>query len=216
MARMAPKKETLPPGVVPSLRAIANASGLSNKVISEWKSRPGFPVRVDGNYDLWAICCWWHEQKRLQALKNQINVPEDLEPAEGDSVWLERYREARTHRENLKLEQERRNLLPRELVHTVLGQIAVLIRGVGERLQRNFGPDAALVLDTALIEAEALIEQVFGPEDDDIDGDNAADETAIAGTPGGASIIRLELQDAPSPDDAAVRGRGNHRPDRPV
>ena len=101
-------------------------------------------------------------------------------------------------------------------MHTVLGQIAVLIRGVGERLQRNFGPDAALVLDTALIEAEALIEQVFGPEDDDIDGDNAADETAIAGTSGGASIIRLELQDAPSPDDAAVRRRGNHRPDRPV
>lgn len=157
----------LPPGVVGTLRDLATACNYSVKQVSEWRHRPGFPVEGDGTYDVWAVCCWWHRQMAATAKKTPI--PEELEPNEGDSPWLEKYREARTHRENLKLEQERRNLIPRDVCHDTLMQIASLIRSAGETLQRQFGDDAGQVLDTMLGEAGKLVDAVFAADDDDPD-----------------------------------------------
>jgi hypothetical protein len=154
---------------VRTLRALALASGFTVKTVSEWKTVTTFPVRVDGSYDVWAVCCWYQQQKALTLAKRTATVPEELEPAEGDSPWLERYREARTHRENLKLEQERKNLLPRDLTHQTLMQIAFLLRQAGETLQRQFGEAAHLVLGSALSEADKIIDAVFGPDDDTAD-----------------------------------------------
>lgn len=161
----------LPPGVVRTLRALAEASNYSQKTISEWRNRPGFPVEGDGTYDIWAVCCWWHKQEALKAARKSANVPEELEPGAGDSPWLEKYREVKTHRENLKLETERKNLIPRQSVHDMLMQIANLIRGAGETLQTQFGPAALDVLDTTLTEAETIINAAFGPDDSDSDSD---------------------------------------------
>lgn len=168
------KTKTLPPGVVGTLRDLAAAALVSTKTVSEWRSRPGFPVEADGTYDVWAVSVWWHKQQALASKSRAVPIPSEMDGGEGDSPWLERYREARTHRENLKLETERRNLLPRELVHDTLMQMASIIRGVGETLQRQFGEGAYSLLETRLDEADSLISVIFG---DDSDADIGALET---------------------------------------
>lgn len=166
-------KKQLPPGVVGTLRDLAVAALVSPKTVSEWRSRPGFPVEADQTYDVWAVCVWWHKQQSLAAKTRAVPIPPEMDGGEGDSPWLERYREARTHRENLKLEEERRSLIPRELVHETLQQMASIIRGAGETLQRQFGEGAYSLLEARLDEADTLITVVFGDKSD-IDGDPEA------------------------------------------
>jgi len=174
-----PPPKTLPPGIVGTLRDLSLAAGYSIKTVSEWKNRPGFPVEGDGTYDVWAVCCWWNKQ--LQMAVKKTPIPEELEPGEGDSPWLEKYREARTHRENLKLEQERKNLIPRQLCHDTLLAIASLIRTASETLQRQFGPDALQVLDATLTECGKLVDATFGADDDDPDSDDGPESDGAQG-----------------------------------
>lgn len=51
-------------------------------------------------------------------------------------------------------------LLPRAEVHELLAQLAKIIRGAGERLEKQFGPQAASILDVALSDYDSVIAQI--------------------------------------------------------
>ena len=85
---------------------------------------------------------------------------------EGSSPALEAYRVERAALAKLDRLERERALLPREAVHTALARVAAVIRGTGESLQRQFGPEAQQTLNEALDDAEREIDSLCGPLDD--------------------------------------------------
>ena len=77
----------------------------------------------------------------------------------------ERLRTAKADLEELKLARERRESIPREEIHGTLGRLAVILRGAGEVLQREFGKEAQAVLDAALDEFEEAVKKSYGNSD---------------------------------------------------
>lgn len=77
------------------------------------------------------------------------------------SPALEQYRKHRAAMALLDLRERRGSLLPRERLHALLVRLAALIRSAGEILQRQFGSDAATVLEEALNDADADIDRFF-------------------------------------------------------
>lgn len=67
-----------------------------------------------------------------------------------------------------RLEREG-GLVPRDSSREALGRIAVIIRGAGEALQRQFGPEAADVLFEAMDDAEREIDRFFGANGQEVE-----------------------------------------------
>ena len=90
-------------------------------------------------------------------------------PGMEDGLWLgggsspafERWREARATLAELDLAKRQGQLLGRNEVHEMLGRVASILRGAGDMLQREFGPEAHRVLDEALDDAEREIAGQF-------------------------------------------------------
>ena len=128
---------------------VAAYFGVGLRTVAAWMAA-GCPGRP-GTYDLAAIHAWRDAQRRRD--------PDQL--LQGTtSPALERYREERAKLARLDRLERERQLIPRDEIHVLLAQIAQLIRGAGEILQRNYGPDAQQTLDEALDEAAALIESL--------------------------------------------------------
>ena len=70
--------------------------------------------------------------------------------------------------------------MPRVYVQEGLGRIAALLRGMGEVLQKTYGPDALRLLDETLDDAEREMERLFGSgvqgADSDETGENLEEE----------------------------------------
>lgn len=64
------KKRDLPPGVVSSVDDLAVALGYHRRTVQEWKSKNGFPIRHDGNYEILRVHEWrekrWFSEKLTQ------------------------------------------------------------------------------------------------------------------------------------------------------
>ena len=91
--------------------------------------------------------------------KYKLAGADDDDPmfAGANSPQLERYRKIKTDLLELQLGKERKQLLSREFVHEIHVQVAALLRGAGETLQRKHGQDAADVLNMALDDGDRLI-----------------------------------------------------------
>jgi hypothetical protein len=87
-----------------------------------------------------------------------------LSGAAPDSPGLERYREARADMAEMERDRLRLNLIPREELDPALAQFAGLLRRAGEALKRQFGNDAAALLNEAVDEAEAGWRTLLGVE----------------------------------------------------
>lgn len=88
-----------------------------------------------------------------------------------NSPALERYREEKAKLARLDRLERERNLLPRSQVHDVLTRMASLLRGAGDTLQRQFGPDALGVLHEALDDVDRELTEFLGDtHGDDVDG----------------------------------------------
>ena len=77
------------------------------------------------------------------------------------SPALERYREARAEREELLVAQLRGDLVDRREFQALLLRTAHILRGCGEALQRQFGPDAQGILDESIDDVEREVQRHF-------------------------------------------------------
>ena len=134
-------------------------SGRQAKVINEQASRYGLPFGGPV-VDLPEFVRAFHDFLAASAQK-LAREPDDLLEG-GPSPALERYRQERAELARLDRMERQRQLLPRDAVRESLARIASLIRQAGERLEREFGPQAAGCLYEALDEAQREIERAFG------------------------------------------------------
>ena len=91
-------------------------------------------------------------------------------PAEPASPELERWRKARADMAQLNLDQRLGDLVDRREFQPLLLRIAHIMRGCGDTIQRQYGPDAQNVLDEGIAEVLREIDRHFATYDD---GDGA-------------------------------------------
>ena len=88
----------------------------------------------------------------------------ELDPdSQGDSpAGLERFRLANAALKELELEERRQSLVDRGFMRTALEAIADTLRGAGDRLETEYGPDARGILDEALLAAQRTVAKYVG------------------------------------------------------
>lgn len=86
--------------------------------------------------------------------------PDELLLEEGDSPALERYRLAKAKLAELDLETRKGQLIERDKARDIFSRWAVLIRRMGERLAKRFGPDAAATVNETLDSCRAAVVEV--------------------------------------------------------
>jgi predicted transcriptional regulator len=126
--------------------AVAELFGVSTMAVSKWQ-KTGCPRNPDKSYDLKKVIAW-----------REAKAEQERTVAHADSPGLERYRLAKAEREELKLAQDRKELL---LVSDVSAGNVDRIRAVRAgliALKRGLAP-RVLELDenATLDEAESLI-----------------------------------------------------------
>lgn len=127
-------------------------SGRQDKVLNEQAARYGLPL-AGSTISLPNLARSIHDMlARYAPMLAGLNGAGDplLVGGAGDSPALERYRLARAKGEELTLLERQGELLRREIVHAELGRLAALLRAAGEQLDREFGPDAAQVINDTL------------------------------------------------------------------
>jgi hypothetical protein len=112
-------------------------------------------------------------------------APTDADPllADGDSPGLERYRNAKADLAEMERDRQRRRIVNVEEIEPALMQLAGVMRNASENLARQFGNDAAGIVNEAVDEWGVGVAKLF-----------AAAESGGAGDEGAAA-----------PVDAAVR-----------
>lgn len=121
---------------------------------------------MPGSAGAWCLeeCQAWVDEKvrhRGERRPRAAKPPTDPMLDGPSSPALEQYRKHRAAMALLDLRERRGNLLPRDQVHALLVRLAGLLRSAGEVLQRQFGVDAATVLEEALNDADADIDRFF-------------------------------------------------------
>jgi len=139
-------------------------SGRQAKVLREQAARYGLPFG-ERTVELPAVVRALHDFLAANAHKLAADEPDDP-PA------LEKKREEDWRMARLKRHILEGHYLPRATVHDALARLASRIRGCGETLQRQFGPEALKILDNALSDAQLEIDNLHpDPARDDSVGD---------------------------------------------
>lgn len=138
---------------------IASFCGVSIDTVKSWAKQrmPGQP----GMYDLGEIVRWL----RASGPWRQHQRPEFDDPllvADGESPGLERYRLAKAAIAELDLEERKESLLSRDKARAALIRWGSIIRRLGERLGKRFGPDASNAVNDALSECQHIVDHEFG------------------------------------------------------
>jgi hypothetical protein len=153
-------------------------SGRQTKVINEQAERYGIPFG-GAVIDLAKVVKSLHNFLADNALK--LARDDDPLMQGSGSPALEEYRKERAALARLDRLQREGVLMPRETARQALGQIASLLRGAGDTLQRQFGPAAVEVLYEALDDAQREIDRTFRDQIDGGTGNNHAAESPDAG-----------------------------------
>lgn len=133
-------------------------SGRQTKVLNEQAQRYGIPFG-GATINLPEVVKALHDFLADNAYK--LARDDDVMLQGGSSPALERYREERAEIARLDRMERQRALLPRDEVKQALGRVAMILRGAGETLQRQFGVEAGEVLFEALGDAQREIDQTF-------------------------------------------------------
>jgi hypothetical protein len=135
-------------------------SGRQWKVLAEQAERHGLPItgRV---LSLPRILRAFHDflaahKRALAASQGQ----DDPMMGGDESPALERYRGVRADQEELKLAAMRRELLPRQEIVAHLQRGQGIVRQAVEALQRQFGPEAAKLMNDAFEEAQRALDSL--------------------------------------------------------
>jgi hypothetical protein len=134
-------------------------SGRQAKVLIEQDERYGIPFG-GATVDLPKVIRAMHDF----LADNAVKLARDDDPLmQGTgSPALERYREERAALARLDRLEREGVLLPREKARQAMGQVAAVVRGAGDALQRQFGPAAVEILYEALDDAQREIDRTFG------------------------------------------------------
>jgi phage terminase Nu1 subunit (DNA packaging protein) len=135
---------------------VAEFFNVSVDTVKNWAKQkmPGKPK----GYRLDHIAIWLRtEGPGSKALRVQSDDPllED-----GDSPALERYRLAKAKLAELDLETRKGQLIERDKARDIFSRWAVLVRRMGERLAKRFGPDAAATVNETLDSCRAAVVEV--------------------------------------------------------
>lgn len=131
-------------------------SGRHDRVLNDQAKRYGVPVGRSP-INLEEVARWLHDFLAEHG-RRLARDPDSDELLEGPaSPALERYRQERATMAELDRREREGALLPREEVHETLGRIAHLLRSAGDMLRRQFGQDAADLLDEVLDDCEREI-----------------------------------------------------------
>ncbi len=117
---------------------------------------PGKP----GRYELSAIVQWLRNAGPWRPY-GRGDAPDDPLLAAGDSPGLERYRLAKAALAELELAERQQSLLPVDKVREALLRWATLLRRMGERLGKRFGPEASRTVNDTLDECDRVLKDAF-------------------------------------------------------
>lgn len=114
-----------------------------------------------------------------------------------DSPGLERYRAAKADITEMERDRLRKQLVKVDEIEPALQQLAGVLRDAGERLARQYGNEAAGILNEAVDEFARGVDGLLISNGDEYTTDNSGD--------GSAEADLGEHQGAEAPHDAAVR-----------
>lgn len=141
---------------------MADFCGVSIETVKNW-AKQGMPGTPNA-YDVSEIIQWL----RSVGPWRQHAKPDSDDPllsADGDSPGLERYRQAKAALAELELEERKGTLLSRDKARSTLGRWASIVRRLGERLGRRYGPEATTAVNDAILECQHVIDHEFGTSD---------------------------------------------------
>jgi hypothetical protein len=137
-------------------------AGRQTKVLHEQADAYGIPLR-GATIDLAAVIRWLHDflAEHKYALPAIVSG-EDGATSPRDKLTLEQIEvyKRRVVLLEQKIAREEAMLIPRHEIHELLVQLAKVLRGAGERLHKQYGEQAASILDAALSDYESTIMQL--------------------------------------------------------
>lgn len=139
-----------------SQEEVAIFFGHSLDTVKNW-SKQGMPGQR-GSWRLDLIAQWLRTDGPW---KRWDKATEDPLLADGDSPALERYRLAKAKHAELDLENRKGELIEVEKARDIFARWAVLIRRMGERLSKRFGPDAAATVNETLSECRSAVMEIL-------------------------------------------------------
>lgn len=143
--------------IVSTRKELAELFDVTEKAIGNWKLLPGCPGEIEGggyNLDDWIA---WRESEGLKGSETQTH--REAKRVEKEDVQIRREL-IKLRREELELDKEEGKLLPREVIHDGLGEMASIIRGgVADLRQRGYGEAADIVEDMVSQFVKALRER---------------------------------------------------------
>jgi phage terminase Nu1 subunit (DNA packaging protein) len=135
---------------------VARVLGVSGTAVGKFQHDPTFPeFDAKGEAEIYAVCVWWYLRKEAQPVPGD---PEMLAGTESDG--LERYRLARAQQEEIKLAEQRGQIVKltdfEETVQAILGPY----RRFAEHLKRVSGSDLWSMLEEANAEVLQGLERL--------------------------------------------------------
>ena len=132
----------------------AAALGITDRSFDRWRKEPGFPEPADGkSFDIDAIEEWsqGRDKKGSETDQNLSKI--------NQAIRLQKLAEIQKKNQLLQLtiDERNRDLLPREVVHEVLMEVAALIRGLGRSLQQSGNTAAAKMIDQQMLRVQTLV-----------------------------------------------------------
>lgn len=148
-----------------SQRDLAAALGVDQSTVQQWVRSGLARTKAGKNRFGYCIPCavaWRLDGRDVKA--EAVAALDDLMAGSGSgsSPALERYRLARAIAAEWDNETKKRSLVPRDKVRSGLGRFASILRQLGERLGRRYGPEAVLSVNDALDDCQRVIEDEFG------------------------------------------------------
>jgi phage terminase Nu1 subunit (DNA packaging protein) len=140
---------------------LARTIGVNPSTITKFKVDPTFPpFDKDGQIELYAGCVWWYLRKEASP------VPAEADMLAGtESDGLERYRLARAQQEEIKLAEQRGQIVRLndfdEMAQAVLGPY----RRLAEHVKRIGNADLWQLVEEANAEVASGLEKLYGHAD---------------------------------------------------
>lgn len=142
-----------------SLKILAETLGLQTRQI-EYYRRDGMPGS-QGSWDTSIIVPWIIAHVSGQKRKESRTQSEDDEEDQ-----LNRKRRIEADTLQIKLDILRGNVLPTDELKTVTSMMASMLRNLGEKFEKQFGVDAADLLNDSLDEIQASFNETVSIIDD--------------------------------------------------
>ena len=140
---------------------LARVIGVNPSTITKFKHDPTFPPGDrDGEIEIYAGCVWWYLRKEANPVPAE---PDMLAGTESDG--LERYRLARAQQEEIKLAEQRGQIVRLNDFDEASQAILGPYRRLAEHVKRMGNPDLWQLIEEANAEVAAGLERVYGHAD---------------------------------------------------